>query len=322
MDGGNSNPGGGRASSARKTDKTRRIWSAREEQVLLAALKDLVAHGWKSDNGFRTGYLVRCENAMKVEFPNTDLLATPHITSKITSWKKSYGNIVTAQSSGVGFNTTTGELDCTDEQWDATVRRDPKMRTMHNKPWPMFNDWAEVFGKDRATGFGGEDVAEAYVDVDESESPNPTADQGLEEQTEFQDHNQRGKRKTDMKEDQGESNVEYTKKDRVTTTSGKKQKSRSEISESSVTAVFGEFFKSTGERLETIAQRIGYDKDIGTARKQVFGMLEGIQSLTLVDKLDVCEIIGAKIEWLEIFMGLPEDARPVYVHRVLDRHRA
>ncbi|KAL8460008.1 hypothetical protein ACS0TY_031789 [Phlomoides rotata] len=70
-----------------------------------------------------------------------------------------------------------------------------------------------------------------------------------------------------MKEDQGESNVEYTKKDRVTTTSGKKQKSRSKISESSVTAVFGEFFKSTGVRLETIAQRIGYDKDIGTARK-------------------------------------------------------
>ncbi|KAL8492118.1 hypothetical protein ACS0TY_023662 [Phlomoides rotata] len=122
MEGGNNNPGGGRASGARKTNKTRRVWSAREEQVLLAALKDLVAHGWKSDNGFRTGYLVRCENAMKVAFPNTDLLATPHITSKITSWKKYYGNIVTAESSGVGFNTTTGELDCTDEQWDATVR--------------------------------------------------------------------------------------------------------------------------------------------------------------------------------------------------------
>ncbi|KAL8545937.1 hypothetical protein ACS0TY_005886 [Phlomoides rotata] len=126
-----------------------------------------------------------------------------------------------------------------------------------------------------------------------------------------------------MKEDQGESNVEYTtKKDRATTNSGKKQKSKSEISDSSVTAMFGKFFKCTGERLENIAQRIGYDKDIGTARKQVFEMLGGIQSLTLIDKLDVCEIIGAKIEWLEIFMGLPEDARAVYVHRVLDRRRA
>ncbi|KAL8474569.1 hypothetical protein ACS0TY_031140 [Phlomoides rotata] len=85
MEGGNSNPGGGRASGARKTNKTRRIWSAREEHVLMVALKDLVAHGWKSDNGFHTGYLIHYENAMKVAFPNTDLLATPHITSKITS---------------------------------------------------------------------------------------------------------------------------------------------------------------------------------------------------------------------------------------------
>ncbi|KAL8497551.1 hypothetical protein ACS0TY_021038 [Phlomoides rotata] len=129
MEGGNNNPSGGRASGARKTDKTLRIWSAHEEQVLMVRLKDLVAHGWKFDNGFRTGYLVRCENAMKVAFPNTDLLATPHITS----WKKSYGNIVTAQSSGVGFNTTTGELDCTNEQWEAVLRRDPTMRTMRNK---------------------------------------------------------------------------------------------------------------------------------------------------------------------------------------------
>ncbi|KAL8520363.1 hypothetical protein ACS0TY_011050 [Phlomoides rotata] len=87
-----------------------------KEQVLMCALKDLVPHGWKSDNGFHTGYIVRCENAMKVSFSNTDLLAVPHITSKIISWKKSYGNILIAQSSGVGFNTTTGELDCIDEQ--------------------------------------------------------------------------------------------------------------------------------------------------------------------------------------------------------------
>ncbi|KAL8520291.1 hypothetical protein ACS0TY_011003 [Phlomoides rotata] len=170
----------------------------------------------------------------------------------------------------------TGELDYTDEQWDAMIRRDPTMHTMCNKQWPMFNDWVEVFSKDRATGFGGKDVAEAFVEVDDSENPNPTADQGLEEQTEIPslrgrgeiyDDNQRGKRKKDMKEDQDESNVEYTKKDRVATTLGKKQKSRSEILESSVTTVFGEVFKSTGERLETIAQRIGYDKDIGTAHK-------------------------------------------------------
>ncbi|KAL8498098.1 hypothetical protein ACS0TY_021431 [Phlomoides rotata] len=85
MDNGNNNQGVGRASIAKKTDKTRRIWFIREEQVLMSILKDLVAHGWKLDNGFRTSYLVCCENAMNVAFPNTDMLVVPHITSKITA---------------------------------------------------------------------------------------------------------------------------------------------------------------------------------------------------------------------------------------------
>ncbi|KAG6407969.1 hypothetical protein SASPL_130970 [Salvia splendens] len=33
----------------------------REKVILLVALKDLVAHGWKSDNGFRAGYLTQTE---------------------------------------------------------------------------------------------------------------------------------------------------------------------------------------------------------------------------------------------------------------------
>ncbi|KAL8533928.1 hypothetical protein ACS0TY_010089 [Phlomoides rotata] len=41
-----------------------------------------------------------------------------------------------------------------------------------------------------------------------------------------------------------------------------KKKSRSETSDSSMATMFGEFFKCTGERLESIAQRIWYDKDI------------------------------------------------------------
>ncbi|KAL8525787.1 hypothetical protein ACS0TY_015140 [Phlomoides rotata] len=108
-----------------------------------------------------------------------------------------------------------------------------------------------------------------------------------------------------------------TKKECASTSSGKKLNSRSENSEMS-----GEFFKCTGERLENIAQMTGYDNDIITTRKQVFEILSRINNLTLVDKLDVCEIIGNKIESLKIFIGLLEEARHVYVHRVLDRHKA
>ncbi|KAL8545172.1 hypothetical protein ACS0TY_005385 [Phlomoides rotata] len=44
--------------------------------------------GWKSDNGFRTGYLTKLEGVMKAPFPQTGLCASPNITSKLTAWKK------------------------------------------------------------------------------------------------------------------------------------------------------------------------------------------------------------------------------------------
>ncbi|KAG6420821.1 hypothetical protein SASPL_117360 [Salvia splendens] len=39
----------------RKGDRSRRMWIAREEEILATCLLDLVARGWKSDNGFRAG---------------------------------------------------------------------------------------------------------------------------------------------------------------------------------------------------------------------------------------------------------------------------
>ncbi|KAG6419068.1 hypothetical protein SASPL_121277 [Salvia splendens] len=58
-----------RRSSFQRSDKGRRSWSDREEAVLMAALKDLVTLGWKSDNGFRGGYLTKVEEWLHKEFP-------------------------------------------------------------------------------------------------------------------------------------------------------------------------------------------------------------------------------------------------------------
>ncbi|KAG6429775.1 hypothetical protein SASPL_107828 [Salvia splendens] len=50
-----------RRSSYQRNERGRRSWSDREEAVLISALKELVALGWKSDNGFRGGYLNKIE---------------------------------------------------------------------------------------------------------------------------------------------------------------------------------------------------------------------------------------------------------------------
>ncbi|KAL8510602.1 hypothetical protein ACS0TY_017430 [Phlomoides rotata] len=145
----NEGPCPDRGSFKKPTSNTRRIWITREEKVLINALKELVNKGYKSDNGFRTCYLIKCEKALKEDFPKTGLQASPHIISKLTTWKKSYSSLVTAHTTtGVGFNTTTSQLECTNDQWESVVK------------WLYFPDWVAIFGLDRATGSIAEDVVE------------------------------------------------------------------------------------------------------------------------------------------------------------------
>lgn len=113
---GNNGNGGRRP----RIDKGRRTWNAVEEDVLLASLKELVSTGWKSDNGFRAGYIYKLEELMRIHFPRSDIRANPHIMSKLTGWKKNYCSLVYILSrSGVGFN-LHGDftVDCEPGQWE------------------------------------------------------------------------------------------------------------------------------------------------------------------------------------------------------------
>ncbi|KAL8544558.1 hypothetical protein ACS0TY_004944 [Phlomoides rotata] len=279
----NDGPLPGKGSFKKPTTNTRRIWTTREEKVLINVLKELVNKAYKSDNGFRTGYLIKCEEALKVDFPKTDLQASPYITSKLTSWKKSYSSLVTAHTTtGVGFNTTTSQLELSsDDQWESMVKRDPLMRGMRYKEWSYFPDWVDIFGLDRATGSIIEDVVEMakrlklmyrkpppVVENQEHDGANygsePHGSDGIN-----------GTRGNDPTE--GDSTAHGASNIARDTTNGarKKHKRSPEINgPSNMKRLLGEFCHTTGERLATIAGRIGYEHDLGSARKLLFEQLD------------------------------------------------
>ncbi|KZV27875.1 hypothetical protein F511_37401 [Dorcoceras hygrometricum] len=150
----------------KKVDKTRRSWTAREEDVLIAALKDVVTKGWKSENGFRSGYLTLLESAMHAALPGTDLRGNPHINSKVHVWKKTYGTLVTLLGkSGLGWNVTDNTVEATDETWDSIVKADSSFRSMRHKHWTHYPDWCDIFGNDRATGEHSQTFENALKDV-------------------------------------------------------------------------------------------------------------------------------------------------------------
>ncbi|KAL0385654.1 UNVERIFIED_CONTAM: hypothetical protein Sradi_2959700 [Sesamum radiatum] len=138
-----------------------RVWSVREEEGLIAALKDIVKQGWKCDNGFRTGYLGVLEQEMVKLFPSSDIKADPHIQSKIHVWKKTYGSIVSMLTrSGFGWNDATNMVVVDDDVWENYVKVDPFVKNMRLKSFPFYPAWCEVFGKDRATGEFAEDIGD------------------------------------------------------------------------------------------------------------------------------------------------------------------
>ncbi|KAG6388822.1 hypothetical protein SASPL_150258 [Salvia splendens] len=108
----------------KKGDQTRRLWNHRKEEILGVTLVELVALGWKSDNGFRSRYLQRCEDSIRQEFPTTDIKRTPNIVSKITSWKNSYSSLRNIlERSGVGFSVNGDyKIDIDDDQWEQVVQ--------------------------------------------------------------------------------------------------------------------------------------------------------------------------------------------------------
>lgn len=108
----------------KKTERPRRSWTQKEEEVLIGAMRELITLGQKSDNGFRAGYLGKLEEALKKAFPNTDLQGTPHINSKLCAWKKNYYSLTSILSrSGVGFNARGNHMiDCEDDTWEQIVK--------------------------------------------------------------------------------------------------------------------------------------------------------------------------------------------------------
>ncbi|KAL8543524.1 hypothetical protein ACS0TY_004173 [Phlomoides rotata] len=103
--------------------------------MLVDLMKGLMPKGWKTKNGFKSGYLLKLETGMMNKLSGMDIRAKPHITSRITIWKKIHGSLQTMLkgNSGIGFNPTTGLLDFHDECWDRIVKVDPNATNMRFK---------------------------------------------------------------------------------------------------------------------------------------------------------------------------------------------
>ncbi|KAK4383394.1 hypothetical protein Sango_2779200 [Sesamum angolense] len=85
-------------------------------------LKYLITGG--SDNGFRNSYLPQLEAHMNRVFPQCNIKAEPHITSKLHVWKKQYSTLVTMMTkSGLGWDESRHMVTVEDDKaWEEFVK--------------------------------------------------------------------------------------------------------------------------------------------------------------------------------------------------------
>ncbi|KAG6527240.1 hypothetical protein ZIOFF_009335 [Zingiber officinale] len=73
----------------RKTHSTKHLWTKQEDVALVDGLVELSKDlAWKSENGFRTGYLLHLEKLMVAKVSSSNLKATPHIESRYKLLKR------------------------------------------------------------------------------------------------------------------------------------------------------------------------------------------------------------------------------------------
>ncbi|KAL8548004.1 hypothetical protein ACS0TY_007338 [Phlomoides rotata] len=274
-----------------KVSHGRRSWSKIEEDALILCLTNTVLDGWKSENGFKAGFQRELEKSMRKIIPTTDLVANPHINSKIHVWKKEYGAVSDLLSkSGIGWNSTSSMLEIEDEDvWDSCKR------------------WIEIFGKDRATG---ENVVDPIDLINElyrtgMDQEGDTEDKYVPLTPEYMN---------EMEDNVADKPVDLTPR---AFTNVKKWKS----TDSDITMLvdsLGDFMRFSKSAMIDLCNGTKKGSTSSNDSKQHNVIMKGIVGLKLSDKMKVCDELVQNLKRLEFFLTLPLEELEEYVWMLLN----
>ncbi|PIN10329.1 hypothetical protein CDL12_17080 [Handroanthus impetiginosus] len=296
-----------------RSQKSRRTWTILEEQMLVQAFKDIISQGWKAQNGFRHGFLNQLEQRLHQYIPGTDMKAEPHISSKYGSWKKTYREVYQVLStSGFNWDTTNHTVEAPPDVWDAYVKAYPRALTLKGKPFPNYEAWVEIYGKDRATGEHAMDWRTAaeveHIDLDE-----------INEETE--ENSSSRPVELDLPDDDGTNSVVSPKKEKSkpTQSSGSRKRKAREISDDALLEVVGGFCERAATSLEKVAATLGTDMISSQRREDVYTAIGRLNmSITADDHLRASYIFTMNSKAMDMFYGLPDSAKVGMVKMALE----
>ncbi|KAL8510214.1 hypothetical protein ACS0TY_017144 [Phlomoides rotata] len=282
-----------------------RSWTKVEEDALIQCLTDIVTKGWKADNGFRAGFQIELEKGVRKLLLGTDIVATPHINSKIHVWKKEYGALFDLLSkSGIGWNSTTYMIEVEDEAvWDGC----PYVKGIRFKTWSYYPQWIEIFGNDKAIGEYAVDpidlVNELYRNVMEQEGDTAEKQVSLT---------------IDVLHDTEDNSICKPTYSTVKTLNKGKKRKNFETDLTNLVDSLGEFMKTSTVAMGDYGKGIEKEYPSSYETTKLNEIMKGIVGLKVLDKLKVCDELIQNVKRLVLFFSLLPNEQEEYVWILLD----
>ncbi|KAK9665979.1 hypothetical protein RND81_14G150900 [Saponaria officinalis] len=286
-------------------------WSSEEDRALVSAMQDLLdLGGWKADNGqFKNGAYAKIETLMEQKLPGSGKKAKPHIESRVKTLRKHYDAIVemlSPQASGFGWNDEQKFVTCDQSVWETWVKSHKNAAGLRNRPFPLFDELAKIFGKDRATGTEGGSIQDALGDMEgeeigEEEEEEQVVTQGISATS----HNS-----------QAEPSMSKV------TSSSKTKRARTETIEalrqfSTRLDKMSDVMQAAGEHIGKLANCFKHESESADRRMQVTSEIMKMEGLTQAEVLFASKKIATNPLEVDFFFSLPEDFKYTYVQGLL-----
>ncbi|KAI8009303.1 hypothetical protein LOK49_LG06G02608 [Camellia lanceoleosa] len=201
-----------------------------------------------------------------------------------------------------------------DDIWLNYVRRVPDAKGMRNRPFPFYEDWLILFGKDKATGELAEGPADA-VTATEKEDANATTEEGEQSPVEQFSMNM-----GDMDYSMSTSGNISNRAD--STKTGKKGARPAEgipTELSKMAKNLGSLIENTNTTMVEIAHRIGYSHDLSQQRRLVNEELLKLPMST-TQRLMAAFMIVKDEDKVDLFFSLDENDKMEWVSLLLEGH--
>ncbi|KAL3530037.1 hypothetical protein ACH5RR_009359 [Cinchona calisaya] len=159
------------ATQQRGRRKNKCFWVDNEVKALIEALQEMPCDPlWKTDGGFKNGYMVELHKMVAHKIPDFTKQVDPHIDSKLKWLKSRYHGITEmVKQSGCEWDNVEKIIKCERQWYDNWAKRHKEARGLWNMKFSYLDELDLVYGKDRANDEAIENYEDAVNNLEAEE---------------------------------------------------------------------------------------------------------------------------------------------------------